>query len=212
MPTAAASVLARALDPEIGTGDDAASERILDAALELAAASGLRNLTMDDVARRARLGRMTVYRRFGGRDQLVEALTVRECRRCLAQILAAIGPVADAESRVAEGFLATLRVAREHPLLRRIADHEPEVLLAELRDPGSPVLALLRDFLVAQAREGQEAGELLPGDPALAAELLVRLGASFVLMPHGAIALDDDETVRELARTSIAPMLVPRRA
>ena len=53
------------------------SERILDAALALAAASGLRHLTMDDIAARAKVGRMTVYRRFGDKQRLLEALGAR---------------------------------------------------------------------------------------------------------------------------------------
>ena len=47
-----ARLLALAFDPEVQPADDAISQRVLDAALELAAASGLRHLTMDDVARR----------------------------------------------------------------------------------------------------------------------------------------------------------------
>src|ERR1700740_920182 len=85
-----ARILALALDRGVRTHDDATEERIRDAALALGAASGLRNLTMDDVAARAGVGRMTVYRRFGGRAELIDALSVRECRRCLAIIRAAL--------------------------------------------------------------------------------------------------------------------------
>jgi AcrR family transcriptional regulator len=74
MTNGALAVLARALDQGVDTPEDAISERILDAALAISAASGIRNLTMDEVARRARVGRMTVYRRFGDREKLVEAL------------------------------------------------------------------------------------------------------------------------------------------
>jgi TetR/AcrR family transcriptional repressor of uid operon len=88
----AGRLLALAFDPDVQPADDALSQRILDAALELAAASGLRHLTMDDVATRARVGRMTVYRRFGSRAALVDALAVRECRRCLDKIAAASSP------------------------------------------------------------------------------------------------------------------------
>src|SRR5256885_10931391 len=86
-----AALLTRALDPEVETPSDPTSERVLDAALALAAASGIRNLTMDDVASRAGVGRMTVYRRFGGKPELVESLAVPGCRRGLAQVPAAIG-------------------------------------------------------------------------------------------------------------------------
>jgi len=112
--------------------DDAVSRRILDAALELAAASGLRYLTMDDVATRAGVGRMTVYRRFGNRAALVDALAVRECRRCLDTIAASLEPEAPVDERLAKLFTATLEVIREHPLLERLARVEPEALLREL--------------------------------------------------------------------------------
>src|SRR5438874_3896504 len=114
MPPETARLLALAFDPRVQTADDALSERILDAALELAAASGIRHLTMDDVARRAGVGRMTVYRRFGDKQRLVEALAVRESRRCLEELDAAIGPDAPIEDQVAAGFVTSLRLAREH--------------------------------------------------------------------------------------------------
>ena len=75
------NLLARALDPAVEPPADETSERILDAALALSAASGVQHLTMDAVARRARVGRMTVYRRFGDKERLVEALAAREIGR-----------------------------------------------------------------------------------------------------------------------------------
>lgn len=198
-PANAARLLALAFDPDVQVAGDAASERILDAALELAAASGLRHLTMDEVAARARVGRMTVYRRFGSRTALADALAVRECRRCLAEIAAAVPPPsAPADERLAALFVATLKVIRRHPLLERLARLEPEALLAELTREGSVVFALVHRFLVGLVREGQAAGELPPGDPAVLAELSIRLGASFVLMPRSALPLEDEHAVREL--------------
>src|SRR5437764_7629738 len=132
MPAPTARLLALAFDPEVPTADDAISNQILDAALTLAAASGLRNVTMDDVSRRAGVGRMTVYRRFGSKAALVDALAVRECRRCLATIAAALDPAAPIDERLASLFTATLGVIREHPLLARLARVEPEALLHEL--------------------------------------------------------------------------------
>ena len=68
------ALLERALDPAVDAPpDDALSERVLDAALALSAASGVRHMTMDDVAHRAGVGRMTVYRRFGDKARLVES-------------------------------------------------------------------------------------------------------------------------------------------
>jgi AcrR family transcriptional regulator len=196
-------MLALAFDPEVETADDAMSERILDAALALAAASGLRHLTMDDVARRAGVGRMTVYRRFGTKAALVDALAVRECRRCLATITAAIDPAAPFLDRAASIFVAVLGVIREHPLLERLARVEPEALLSELTRDRSAVFRLVREFLIEQI----QAGELVAGDPAVLAELGLRLGASFVLMPDSVLPLHDEAATRTAVKALLAPMV-----
>ncbi len=162
MSSGAARLLELAFDPEVESHDDAISGRILDAALELVAASGLRHLTMDDVAARAGVGRMTVYRRFGSRQLLTDALAVRECRRCLAEIAAALHPEKPLDERAADLFVATLRVIREHPLLARLARVEPEALLLELNRDSSAVFRLVRDFLVAQI---EATGELADDRP-----------------------------------------------
>lgn len=200
-------LLALAFDPDVQPADDALSERILDAALELAAASGFRRLTMDGVARRAQVGRMTVYRRFGGHANLVDALAVRECRRCLARIRAALDPDAPLDERVTSLFIATLEVIREHPLLERLARVEPEALLRELSRDDSQVVALLRGFLAGLIREGQASGELAAGgDPELLAELGIRVGLSFVLLPESVLPAGDEPATRAAVRSLLVPL------
>jgi AcrR family transcriptional regulator len=203
-----ARILQLAFDPTVRTPDDAAGERILDAALELIAASGSRNLTMDDVAAKARVGRMTVYRRFGGRQELIDALSVRECRRCLAAIGGAIDPAAPIQERASALFIAALRVSREHPLLERLARVQPEALLHELTRDNSAIFRLVRGFLVGLIEQAQAAGELGAGDAEIAAELAVRLGVSFVLMPHTALPVDDPERIRALVGDHLAPAIL----
>jgi AcrR family transcriptional regulator len=202
--TATARVLELAFDPSVPTADDAMAQRILDAALELAAASGLRHLTMDDVARRARVGRMTVYRRFGSKDALVDALTVREARRCLSRIAVAIDPVKPIAERLTDLFVVVLTVIREHPLLERLARLEPEALLHELTRNDSAAFALVREFLI----ELVSADELPHTEPALLAELAVRLGASFVLMPSSLLPLDDERALRATVRPLVESLTI----
>jgi AcrR family transcriptional regulator len=206
MASGAAGLLERALETAAEPLDDTMSERILDAALELAAASGFRHLTMDEVAARAGVGRMTVYRRFGSRAQLVDALAVRECRRCLAAISGALEPEAPIEDRVVALFSTTLTVIREHPLLERLARVEPEALVRELTRDDSAVFKLVRQFLVEQIRLAQASGELAAGDPEPLAELVVRLGFSFVLMPDSALT-NDERRARETVRMVLAPIV-----
>jgi AcrR family transcriptional regulator len=203
-----ASLLELALDPRVeAPPGDALSNRILDAALALSAASGLSSLTMDEVARRARVGRMTVYRRFGDRARLVEALTVRESRRCLAELDAAAPPDAPIDEQVAEGFATALRLAREHPLLNRLARLEAETVLETFAGEDSSLFRTMCSFLAARLRASQQAGVLGPLEVDLAAELMVRLCLSFVLIRDSVLPVDDDESAREAARRLLAPLL-----
>jgi AcrR family transcriptional regulator len=163
--------LVRALAQEVPENAD----HILDAALAIAAASGIRNLTMEDVARRAGVGRMTVYRRFGTREALVDALAGREARRCLAELDAASPVDAPLAEQVAAGFTTALRLTREHPLLARLARVEPDTVLQAFT--GSALLPMCTAYLADRLeRAGVAADEEL-------AELLVRVVISFILLP-----------------------------
>jgi AcrR family transcriptional regulator len=204
-----AALLARAFDTSAPAPEDAMGERILDAALHLVAAAGVRHLTMDDVAARAGVGRMTVYRRFGTRQQLLDALAVREARRCLAEIVASFRPQDPFDERAADVFIAVIRVIRQHPLLARLAQVEPEALLHELTRDDSDAFRLVRGFLEGQVIAAQGGGELPPGDPELLAELALRLGASFVLMPDGAFTRESEAVSRETMRALLGAAMRP---
>lgn len=197
-------LVARALDPADVVPDDPASGRILDAALELAAASGLRHLTMEDVARAAGVGRATVYRRFGDRDALVDALSTREARRCLAELAAASDPSASVVDHFAEGFVVSIRLLREHPLLRRLVLVERQTLLQALDDG---LFELARGFLAERIRVAQQLGEVRDVDPDEAAEILTRVTTSFALLPGTTLDLDDPDRLRTVARELLAPVL-----
>jgi AcrR family transcriptional regulator len=208
MTHGALAVLARALDTGVATPEDELSERILDAALQLSAASGVRNLTMDEVARRARVGRMTVYRRFRDRDGLVEALVVRETRRCLAELDAAADPEQPIAEQMAEGFVTSLRLAFSHPLLQRLARVEPEVVLDTLNDDQAGAFTAAVAFLAHRLRRSQEAGVIgRDVDVDVVAELLSRIAFSFVLVPGSGLPLDDEDRLREIARRHLVPLL-----
>jgi AcrR family transcriptional regulator len=206
---AGAGVIERALGAAAGEAPpgDRMSERILDAALDLVAASGLRRLTMDDVAAKAGVGRMTVYRRFGERERLIDALAIREVRRCLAELDAAVDPADPVAEQIADGFEAAIRLARHHPLLERFARYEPETALEALNADGAAIFAMSRAFTAGLLTDARRRGELGDLDPDQAAEVLVRLGVSFVLIPATVLPLDDEEQVRDVARHLIAPIL-----
>ena len=66
-------------------GEDTVLRPVAAAALD-ELASRLRRRSMEDVARRAGVSRMTVYRRFESKRGLVEVVMAREVRRCIDEL------------------------------------------------------------------------------------------------------------------------------
>jgi AcrR family transcriptional regulator len=202
------AVLARAAE-ELQIEDDT-SRRILDAAVERFTRFGIRRTTMDDVAAAAGVGRATLYRRFAGRDEIVRASVTREMARFVTNVHGAVRDLDDPGEQLVEGFVTILRAAREHPLLNRLIETEPEYLLPFLTTQGGPVLAMCRDYLAGQLAAAQRAGTMVADlDPSVVAELVVRLSQSLLLTPTGVIDADDEDGLRRVARACFLPALFP---
>src|SRR5215469_28913 len=171
---------------------DATTERILDAALAQFTEFGMRRTPVDDVARRAGVTRVTVYRRFRTRGLLIGATIHREYMRFLAILDPAIKGLPTMEERITEGFLVTLRHVQSHPLIGGLLRTEPELVLPALTVDAGPGLVAMREYLTRSfERFSREVG-VEDADVAPAAELMVRVVVSFVLNPTSCIELTDD--------------------
>lgn len=184
--------------------------RILDAALEEFSAYGLRRTNVDGVARRAGLARVTVYRRFANKQDLMRAVVLREARRAMVLMVRAAEHRLTVQERVVEGFVTGVTLARTSPLLTRLVDSEPETVLPVLTTDSKFVLTFLRDFLADQLRRSPTP----PASPAItdpdaAAEVMIRLALSFFLAPHSCIPLDNEDDLRAFAHTFLVPLLTP---
>jgi AcrR family transcriptional regulator len=190
--------------------DDPTTAVVLDAAYEQFCLVGIQRTTMDDVAKRAGISRITVYRRIATKDALVAQVLRREFTRYTATFLSDVRSVATPSDRLVVGFSSALRAIRQSPLLSRMLAVEPDVLVTTLINDGGRTFSLIRQFVAGQLLAEQRAGHI---DPAVnvdvAAELFVRICASFLLTPSDLIDLDDDEQARDLARQFLAPMLRP---
>jgi AcrR family transcriptional regulator len=180
---------------------------ILDAALELFEEYGLRRTTMDDVAKRAGIGRATLYRRFPQKADLVEAVGLREVRRFLAAVDVEISKAENAQERMVTGFVAVVRGLRRQKLLNRLLSSEPEAVLPGLTLAGGAVIALARDYLADKIRADQAAGDIADFDAEPLAEMLARLIHSMVLTPEGRIPVSGEKEMRAFARTYLVPWL-----
>jgi AcrR family transcriptional regulator len=203
-PTEAAA-LARMLSIEPDTDDIA--ERVLDGALAQFCDTGLTRTTMDDVARRSGLSRVTIYRRFENKTALIEAVLLRECRRGLAELERAVVGLPGMRQRLIEGFAFALRFARQHPLVGGLLRLEPQVILPFMTVRSAIPTAVVRAYLAAQLRQARDAGELTTSDVEAVAELMVRIAASFLLNPSSCIPLESAEDMRAFARHYLVPLL-----
>ncbi|MFD7060663.1 TetR/AcrR family transcriptional regulator [Streptomyces sp. NPDC059906] len=187
--------------------EDPTARRILDAALEQFTVFGLRRSSMDDVAKRAGVSRVTVYRRFGTKDTLVEQTLLRENSRFFQRLDQAVAALPTMGERVVEGFVVALRHTRAHPLFGGLLRLEPEVVLPYLTVHGGSSLAATVDYVTGHLRRAQQA-EGRPGDdPRPVAELMVRVAVSFLLNPASCIEMDDEDQARAFARRYLAPLL-----
>jgi AcrR family transcriptional regulator len=196
-------LLVRALSTGDGTDDDPLARRILDATVEEAGAKGLRDLSVDDVARRANTTRMTIYRRFGRREQLIEAMAIRETRRFIGAIGSAIAAFGSIEDQGAEAFVVGLRFMQAHPFARRAIESEPEGIIEILEADGGLAFTMGRDFIA----QGLLDAGVEHDQPEQVAETLVRIFVSFLLLPRSVVALDDENATRRYVRTCIAPVI-----
>lgn len=177
---------------------DTTRERILDAALALFEDFGIRRTTMEDVARRAGVSRVTIYRRFPQKDRLVQAVIMREGERFFADLERAVAGRPAIEERIVEGFAFTLASARDHVLLNRLIRTE-DGTLPYLTTEGGPVIAAAREFLARQMPAGRDAQAV--------AEIVARLVLSFLLTPDSVVPLDTPRQARAFARRYIAPLM-----
>jgi AcrR family transcriptional regulator len=187
--------------------EDRTARRILDAALEQFTLLGLRRSSVDDVAKRAGVSRVTVFRRFQTKDKLVEATLLRELGRFFERLDASVTALPTMEERVVEGFVVALRHTRAHPLFGGLLRLEPELVLPYLTVQGGSSLSTTVAYLTGHLRRAQQAEGRPDEDPRPVAELMVRVAVSFLLNPASCIEMEDEDQARAFARRYLAPLL-----
>lgn len=188
------------------------SNKYLDAAREVILAIGWRRATLTDVARRAGVSRMTVYRAFPDMQSLLAELMTRELVDQVGAVVRGVDMSrADrAADALARGFAAAVGALRGNELFRRIMDVDPEQLLPYLLDRRGRSQDAVIDILTARITEAQSAGGVRGGDPVLMARSLVLAAHGFALstatMTDDVLTPDDfDAQLATLAGRYLAP-------
>ncbi|TDD90104.1 TetR/AcrR family transcriptional regulator [Saccharopolyspora karakumensis] len=189
---------------------DETTERVLEAAHEQFRRIGIRRSTMEDVAKRAGVSRITVYRRFSTKDSLVQQVIRREFRRYFDRFLLDIQGAKTLAERVEIGFAGSLRAIRDNPLIGGLMDTEPEIVVPSMISDGGRTMTTVSRFVAGRLSEEQRAGTVAADiDVEVVAEMMVRISTSFLVTPSHHIDLDDDQQVRAVARRFLVPMLQP---
>ncbi len=180
----------------------AAIDGYLDAARDCILDLGWRRTTLTEVARRAGVSRMTIYRSWSDMPTLLGDLMTREW----AGVVTAIDP----DSSITDQIIDSVRALRSNELFQRIVELDPELLLPYLLNRRGRSQDLILELIEGAIRDGQAAGTIRAGNPVVMARSLVLAAQGFVLSGHTMV--DDDVSEDDLAdeaRLLITKVLAP---
>ncbi|MCE5288397.1 MAG: TetR/AcrR family transcriptional regulator [Nocardiaceae bacterium] len=178
-----------------------ARARIMESALAWAAATGMRKLSMDEIARRARVGRATLYKYFPGREALLNAVIERELVRFFAEVKAVSEGYADPEERLVHGFAVAYRLLRDHPAVQPLRKQNPELLVPYVITDSSYALNLGRSFV-----EDMGVEDFPEARRQQFAEHFARAYHSLILIPSPVLGLDEPGGAERYARDFLLPV------
>ena len=184
---------------------DPVTAAILDAAVVEFERHGFRRVALDDVAHGAGVSRMTIYRRFANRDELVTAVIDRENAVLFSDIANELKSQGRQTNYYVEAFTSAIMQLRRHRVLNRMITDEPALTLQLAHQHYPAVHERMADALRVifpagfAERIGTEAVDEL-------ADSILRYAMMALLLPspHPLTTADD---IRAFATTHFLPSL-----
>lgn len=183
-------------------------EQVLRATRELTIEKGWDQVRMSEVAESVGISRPTLYKEFGGKQGLGDALVVSEGQRFLEGIRALLAEhVGDVQGGITAAVQFTLCAAEDSPLLKAVLTSNPSgndrggsspTGVLPLLATSASLLQLCSGALVTWFHD-HFAG-LDPGDVEDVADVLVRLTVSHVVLPAADIATTGERISRVALR------------
>ena len=181
-------------DPEL--------DRVLDATERCLTRFGLRRTSMSDIAREMGVARTTLYRQVSSIEEAMALVSSRRFHRFLDKLLELSAGDLDAEKLV-EVIVRTVRMTLAEPVVHRLLHDEPEILGDYLTSGSIGILVdQISQAITPALRNAMSAGLIRVGDPAMAANWIVRVVLVLTAVP----APDDD--LEATVRFVLHPMLV----
>lgn len=182
-------------------------DRLLDAARDLTCEGGWDAVTMARVARTVGVSRQSVYREFGSKPALGEAMVGREVDWFLARVRSQLHAHGDdLVAGLTAAVETTLRAGADNPLIKAILAPSPEAqddLLPLLTTRPEPVLRRAVSAVADEARQSSAHGGLDDIDFNRLIDVFVRLTLSHLFQPTGPIE-DAVEQIRWILTRAIA--------
>lgn len=162
-------------------------------------------MALDDVARRAKVSRTTIYRRFANRDELVAAVIDRENATLCADIAADVKVQGPQSNYYVEAFTSAILKFRGHRVLNQLIVDDPALALELAREHHDAAVLRIADALEVIFPAGfvQRVGPAVVTD---LADGILRYALMALLLP-GSRSLDSADDVRAFATTHFLPSL-----
>jgi AcrR family transcriptional regulator len=165
----------------------------LDAARDCILDVGWRRTTLTEVARRAGVSRMTIYRTWADMPTLLGDLMTREWAGVVTDHVTADGPAIE---RISAAIRGTVRALRHNELFVRIVELDPELILPYLFSRRGRSQDLILELTTEVIAQGQRAKEVRRGNPVAMARALLLATHGFVLSVHTMV--DEQASEQEL--------------
>jgi AcrR family transcriptional regulator len=186
-------------------GADPTTEAILDAAVVEFEQHGFRRVALDDVARRARVSRTTIYRRFSNKDELVAAVIERENVRLFADIAVELKNAGPQSNYYVEAFTLSIMKFRRHRVLDRMITDEPGLVIELAATHYRAVMERMAEALriIFPTGLAERIGERAVAE---LADTILRYAAMVLLLPS-AQPLETADDIRAFATRHFLPSL-----
>ena len=184
-------------------GSEAAQTHFIDAAEACFERYGVAKTTMEDIAKMAGVSRPTVYRHFPDRDSLILAVIMRRAQALIGKAQAFLRKQDSFEDQLVEGLLFLVKTGRTDPFVRILVSPAHLDLAQQLVGATDAVVDLTYAMWEPVLSEAAARGELNPDlDFRAIARWLTHV--ELILVGRFDLATDDEE-IREMLRTFIAP-------
>ena len=173
-------------------------DRILAAAADCVLAFGVDRVTLAEIARRARVSRPTVYRRWPDTQSVLAALLT-------TRIVGALDDVQSHEvgrEALVQRIVAVAERLRRDEVVMSVLRSAPELVMVYISERLGTSQQILLDAVAAEIKLAQEEGSVRPGDPRQLAAMCLLITQSAI--QSGQIVapiLDADALAVELAHT-----------